>query len=422
MKNLILFFCLCALTVWSKKIHAQAFCEFDSGYFYLQERGFKIIETKSKHFLAASINGYANNLLQDNHQSLRLSKLDKCGKVLWSSAPDTILPKETFALISGIIEESNGDIMYAARYAGPGSPSLNGIRLIKTDSNGNVKWRNRIGDSVINYNMNEFIKLNANAFLFTGNFDSSSTKHYFCILVADTLGNILLRKTTLINSNLTYNIHAYKQPNLDMFIVTLDDSTITFMILDTVGLIKKTIHIFKNRSYGIFSATLNANQSEIIINGSVTTNEYLYVARYSLTGLFIKDTVLTNIIFNRADCINFDRNANLFHNSKNWILTDSAFNIQWVSSLKKDPAPFLNIIKSSDNSFVGITSYGNTAGSTSYYGVNIKKRSISNLVKSISINGPVLLIKMEVSFNLSQQFCLLTQTIQLLPGALTIRV
>ncbi|MBC7384510.1 MAG: Ig-like domain-containing protein [Bacteroidia bacterium] len=386
MKNSILFLGLLALTLNTKNISAQAVCEFEKSLGLPASVGYKIIQTRDDMFVTGCISGYSEDpQVISDRQSVRISKLDKCGNTIWSIAPDSILPAGYYANIGGLIEASNEDILISISYGG--LQALKGIQIIKTDSSGKVKWKHKITDSTYYYFLNSFEEINSNCYLIGGNFDNSDNKHYSFFMLTDTLGNIIFQKNIIRLYNGRYSSSVYKQKGNDILMLILEDSLVKVTSYDSTGGIKNSVNFYKHKTFGLTSMELNSDHSEIIFNGLITPGQ-LYVARHQLNGQLIKDTNLTAALFSNSKCTNLDKNINLISTDKNWIIVDSFFNIHSIDSFTQSGLYFYNYCKTKDNYIAAIGGVGKSFGIGKLYrDAFVRKRGVIKYAKSISING-----------------------------------
>jgi hypothetical protein len=113
-----------------------------------QGAGFNdLIQTKDKNFVSGGRLNMNNNLGNLIRSKSLMVKFDINGNSLWSKTYDTLSP---FTGIGFFNELSNGDLVMgagldtAANYT---SLPIGKLRIIKTDKNGNVKWKKYIGSA-----------------------------------------------------------------------------------------------------------------------------------------------------------------------------------------------------------------------------------------------------------------------------------
>ncbi|MBC7384514.1 MAG: hypothetical protein H7296_16220 [Bacteroidia bacterium] len=151
--------CLFVLTITTKLCASQIICEFDTAYkypYFEHGIGYTIIETHDHNLAYTALPGF-NTMHLGGVQKHQLNKKNKCGKIIWSLVTDSTFCTSGCAGMSNLLEESNGDIVYAGYIDSDASPKT--IRLYKADSMGNLKWNVKIGDTINYYQVLGFSKL-----------------------------------------------------------------------------------------------------------------------------------------------------------------------------------------------------------------------------------------------------------------------
>ena len=168
MKKVLLILLCCLLC--GIKVQAQISCEFDSTYsIQNNEAGYRLLECKTGGFLLLQMNGHRSSVEAD-YPVFALTKTDNCGKRIWttkldSSQCDAFKP---CAKVLNLIEDENGNIECAAYYTA-WTITKRAVLLFKTDNNGIMLRKTKVKlDSNLYYNINTFIKINSNKYLFTG--------------------------------------------------------------------------------------------------------------------------------------------------------------------------------------------------------------------------------------------------------------
>jgi len=168
---------------------------------YQSAKGFKIAETHSGNFITLSQSGYSNSQMSSSdYPGFILTKFDRCGNVIWNRLRlDSITYGASGGIGSalGILEENNGNLIYACNYRIAISNAC--IYLIVADSNGFDLIKKRFSPiGTYDYNISNFIQIRQNKFLFIGNKKSRPF-----LLLFDISNNVLFDSTYFNDSNST---------------------------------------------------------------------------------------------------------------------------------------------------------------------------------------------------------------------------
>lgn len=377
MKN-ILIVILCCLG-YSINVNAQAHCEFDSNYYWgSNSNGHSILEAKNSGFLLLGFSNLTSGIGNLGVPTLTLSKIDSCGSTLWRVKHDkgkSLFAELDDATVIGLIENSNEDIIYASSYY-KGFSDSSGIRIIKTDKNGNLKWKYKFGDTSKYYRINRFIEITPDKYLFTGYTNSSrssinNNKSRACAIIIDTSGNTLFQNEfnmdTSSSSSFTW---SYKKAINEIELLGIEDSALLIIRIDTLG---NLIYQQKIRQqivgYKAISSLIVGNDtSEFILSGKI--NSKLYLARLSPDYSLIADTitdyeivVFPKKISNNKYMFSFMKSYPLGSKGINLAITDNGFNIVWKDTTKYGSGiNFYDFIESKDSSYVYIGSARSSTG------------------------------------------------------------
>ncbi|MFA9215292.1 MAG: Ig-like domain-containing protein, partial [Candidatus Methylacidiphilales bacterium] len=393
MKNLIKSTLLLLLFVFVNNINAQNACEFEKTFNY-REEGKKIIETKKKQFLIASVFGYQTNIFVQETLNLVLTKTDNCGNIIWKTKPDSSLDLNDKITILNLIEEENEDILLIAKYF-KFNASKYSYRFIKLDSDGNVKWKKDIGNYFLDkINMVSIEKISENNFMFISIKDTNNQIMYQTLFF-DTLSN--LKRNNYIDStskkiNINYSfLEVYKQSNTLLTLITnRDTNALKILAIDTFGNVISSVNIVSTKGFGYTWATMNNNKTEYNVFTLYKDAPKRYVAKYSLTGHLLKDTVLIDTLFTKYEFLYINKNYYLLAKQNYLNLVDSNFKIIWKKTISKELTNsgfnYNGVLNIFDSSLVilGAESSSNGNGNLGLRWF-IKKVNLINFISNIQI-------------------------------------
>ncbi len=123
-----------------------------------QGAGFNdVIQTKDKNFVSGGRINVNNNIGSLTRSKSLVVKFDINGNSLWSKTYDTL---SAFTGVGFFNELSNGDLVMGAgldTVHNYGPLPVVKLRIIKTDKNGNLKWKKYVG-SAYNFNTSEYMR------------------------------------------------------------------------------------------------------------------------------------------------------------------------------------------------------------------------------------------------------------------------
>ena len=400
---------MCIMPLFCKFANAQVPCEFKTLYkgssVYENSVGYKILEAKNNDFLLLGhaklpVTGYGSI-------SLELTRIDRCGTKLWAVTHDSAnCIKFPCAGIVDLIEYPDENIIYAAYYSGVNIKDR-GIRIIKTDKNGSLKWKFKVGDTSQYYTLNRFIKINSGHFLLSGYL--TNNKNRACAIIADTFGNTLFQKTYNIDtSSQSVFTSAYWKSENEITLLGYEDSALFIVNIDTLGntiseqKISKAIGGFKE----IGTLVMNYDSSEMFLVGNKYDGSkylYLYIARLNKLGIVTNAINFSNLAGRFLSVL--PNNQVLLADYKGVFLLDSTFNI-----IRKDTTNnskvisiilFYHGILSKDKALLYIGSDYYSSGFGTYFNTLVTKMYVFKYVKSISIMGPNIIDQKEGQIQLS---------------------
>jgi hypothetical protein len=389
---LILLYCL----LYGIKVQAQIPCEFDSIYgLQNNEAGYRLLECKTGGFLLLQMNGHRSSVEAD-YPVFALTKTDNCGKRIWttkldSSQCDAFKP---CAKVLNLIEDENGNIECAAYYTA-WTITKRAVLLFKTDNNGIMLRKTKVKlDSNLYYNINTFIKINSNRYLFTGSVASfnAPNKPVAFAAMSDTVGNVIFYNRYFSDTTLRSKIsNAYQMTNNLILLFGHEDSVLTITKIDTTGnvLDLHKIPMQKPVSLEFNNPTLSYDSSSFFTYKSGTYN----FGKFNLNGGLIKET---NIAIT-AQCTGFTNNPIDYFpltsiQNNNLIIPYGNILIVIDSNLdllKKDTFTYCiyNAIQTKDSCIAATGSlvYSRPTSLSSYLVLN--KTSLVTYVNAIFING-----------------------------------
>jgi len=389
-KLLILILCY---MVGGVKTQAQLPCEFDSVYSYKKnEAGLQILECKTGGFMVFQLNDFASSIKIPNPNIL-LTKTDNCGNRLWTQSLDSTKCSGTGGTcvrLLNIFEVENGNI----ECAGYISDNLekSGTWIYKTDSNGFIQNKVKLDlDSNLYYNMNNFIKINANRYLFTGSNGFVTNKQIAFAVMIDATGKVISNKRYYQDSTLHSSLYkSYLMNSNELMLLGYEDSVLTIIKTDSM----LNVTSFQKVSFPNSPLAILDYDSSSIYTICTKNNGLSYIiSKLSLDGELIKNRELPL----KLNCGSVDIEATtisilsplpgnrLSLNLCNLILIlDSGLN-----TLKKDSFAYsiMHTTITRDSS-IASTGYTATATPTSLFvRFALNKTNILNFVKSISIVG-----------------------------------
>ncbi|MDP1727335.1 MAG: Ig-like domain-containing protein [Bacteroidota bacterium] len=365
------------------KLHAQPLCEFDTVYtpnsFINLNSGRKVIQLNDKNFFIVGTTIELTNTPPDYFYSTSFAKIGACGGIMGTFKDSVSL---NYIADTKLIEEQGASITIL----------INGNRLIKLDRYMNKKWEVKLGDAVNYISTNSFIKLSNNKYLFVGK------KARACILMTDTLGNAILQKRLSIDSNSnSYFQKVYKKSLNEINLLGFEDSSLIILTIDTIGNIQNSYKtVLFNGSSTYKHVCFNYDSTEIIYSSLVSSAHKIYLARYTSSGVKIKDT-MTSI-----DGIANINESNLSVAPNKTIellalyctlLIDKDFNIIWKDTLllrkPYEDYAYHSSIFTKENSVITIGDRVHCPGisGTCYWDLHIKKSFTYKYVKSLTISG-----------------------------------
>jgi hypothetical protein len=388
MKKLMLILLCCF--VFTIKTQAQTFCEIDSVYKNLdREIGYKVIPTRDSNFVTLSISGL-NGRLQVNYPIFMLRKLDACGTIIWQEMFDSTKCNSCSG-VSDLWEEEDGSIMFTAYFnANSGILSKNGIRLFKTDRQGQLLWKAKIGDSSYKYSYVNSLKISNNRYLFVGTFHRIPPQNKAMAIMSDTLGKTLYQDSFTTQAGGFYS--AIRISDNDIMLLGGEDTSFLIINIDTNGN-KTNSYKFPrgHNTWSILNFKSSYNRTELFY--SAYKNDLTLISRLNLQGGIIKDSIFNNIkrgyVSPESIDVNQINNSNYMISGSSVIIMDTSFNIVYFDSISKNNRQINQSILTADSSIVSVgTSNFRTSGmgnlvSDFWFGI----KSISTMVKSITVNG-----------------------------------
>lgn len=375
------------------KVQSQIPCEFDSIYSQRNnEAGYRLLECKTGGFLIFQIDGQGSSVSIEK-PVFALTKTDKCGKRIWRKSIDSSnYNGQGYAHIINFFEDRDGNLEFAALYND--NPTKKGIWLFKTDSIGVSLRKIRLKlDSNLNYNTNNFIKLSANRYMFTGSVTNNNSPIAFATM-SDTMGNIIFYKRYSSDTTLRSKLsNLYQMNNNLILLFGHEDSVLTITKIDTTGKVLdlKKIPMQKPVSLEFNNPTLSYDSSSFFTYKSGPYN----FGKFNLNGGLVKET---NIAI-AAQCYGFSNNPidyvpltsvqnnNLIIPYSNvLIVLDSNLNI-----IKKDTFRYCmyNAIQTSDSCIAATGSLVSKSPTNLISYLVLNKTSLVTYVKAIVINGQV---------------------------------
>lgn len=329
MKNLLILILSCLVS----GVNAQSYCEVDSVYtLFDRETGFKVIETRDDNIVTIGLGGL-NGFTTVNWPSLMVTKLDKCGKVLWRGLYDSLNTCLNCAGVSGAWEQPDKSIVFSAFYLGHFK------KLYKIDQHGQLLWVVRLSDSVKNDIPIGMHKLNTNRFLYIVNQYNSNIINGALYFV-DSLGNI--KQSIKFLDNTRMFTFCSRQDNSILVLGGKRPSTnspidsIWTLILDTNLEIlndkmifpftnQNTYYEFNSEGTSLLSYTTNSENDNldlknITFNGDII-KDTIYAGKYPVKGI-IKPIENNKFILVDHPLRIFDNNLNIIWKE------DTAFSIQ----------------------------------------------------------------------------------------------
>ena len=375
--------------VFTIKTQAQTFCEVDSVYTNLdREVGFKVIQTRDSNFVTLSISGL-NGRLQVNYPIFMLRKLDACGTIIWQEMFDSTKCNSCSG-VSDLWEEEDGSIMFTAYFnANSGILSKNGIRLFKTDRQGQLLWKAKIGDSSYKYSYVNSLKISNNRYLFVGTFHRIPPQNKAMAIMSDTLGKTLYQDSFTTQDGEFHS--AIRISDNNIMLLGGEDTSFLIINIDTNGN-KTNSYKFPRlqNTWPLLSFNISYNRSELIY--SAYKNDLTLISRLNLQGGEIKDSIFNNIKRGYAPeslNVNHLNNSIYLISGTSVIIMDTNLNIIYIDSISKNDRQVNRSILTADSSIVSVgTSNFRTSGmgnlvSDFWFGI----KSISTMVKSITVNG-----------------------------------
>ncbi|MFA9212759.1 MAG: hypothetical protein ACEQSR_02815, partial [Candidatus Methylacidiphilales bacterium] len=399
MKNLIKTIILLFTLFMYNNLKAQI-CEFDKIVNDQNYKGFKILETKSKQILIAGIKGYMYNIQTPDHLQHVLTKMDKCGNVLWRISPDSSIGRYAQMDLIDLIEEENGDLMlivyYFNRYSSI-SVLRNEYIYFKLDSNGNLKWRKNTNEIYVDKYKKVYSteKISNNSYLFLTAIDSNNISTTTKINIYDTLGNLLLTKNIDTTAFLQQKIFiTHLKNDTTIMVAKAENNNVKLINLDIAANVKENNIIYTPVGFNLLQILYNQTKTELIITRRKIADTSLHVAKYNLSGVLISDTLLMDTAFKKAILYYSDSNLNVFINNYSYVMpTDANYKIFWKdytqnSGIDHKLFDCAGVVKTHDNSLIILGNQGSSGGmSSQWYWSFVKKMNIIKFIKTITILG-----------------------------------
>ncbi|MDP1727898.1 MAG: Ig-like domain-containing protein [Bacteroidota bacterium] len=380
MKNNILitlFFCLIS---GFTKLHAQQpKCEFDTIYYHVPinfNSGKKVIQLNDNSFFIVGTSKIYDNTPPRYFYSTSFIRLGACGSIIWTFKDSVSV---NYIADTRLIEEQDESITIL----------VNGNRLIKLDKYGIKKWEVKVGDSTNYLSTYSFIKLSPNRYLFAG-----AKANQTSILLTDSLGNAILQKSYFINANAnSYIQQVYKKSLNEINLIGFEGSSLFKLTIDTMGNLQNSNYtVVFNGSSPEKHACYNFDSNEILYSSLVLETYKIYLARYTLNGVKIKDSI-TNIDGPANTNVSYlsvaPNKAIELRALRNTILVDSDFNTIWKDTLLSTGYAYYSSIFTKENSVITVGDMVHCPGTPAscYWDLHVKKSFTYKYIKSLTISG-----------------------------------
>ncbi len=312
---LLLMFIFCKL-----ELNAQTKCSFDSIYpTGIIGGAYKIIQLKDGNFLTSGMKLNYSAPPGTSTYQIFVSKIESCGKIIW-----TFYDTSSFDIpqnISNLIEEEDNSITFVILK-----------RLIKLDPYGNIIWNKIIGNGTIIINSKQhFIKFDINRYLWAGRIQNSAR-----VLMIDSNGTVLFEKEFFVDSTQTCSFDkVYKKSSNQLLLLGIDNKGFFSIKMDSIGNFQNNFYLnFKDSLVPIYkNVSLNYDSTQIQIS-TIVLNK-LYVARYTLNGIFIIDTLFNYSGYNTIyPAFN---NSSILMTQDKVFLVDSNYQTSWSKSIIQPP-------------------------------------------------------------------------------------